>query len=106
VTLTSAYESLRRKYLTPCNYKYWDERFGTDEVAAYQNFCAGKLQSKWKSKIARKKLNWQLYAMYHVAAIQIQWFWRGLKYRSGEEAKSQVLKKVDSVKKIQKAWRC
>jgi myosin heavy subunit len=53
--------------------------------------------------LTRRLFKYHRFAMYHIAAIQIQWAWRGFL----ERKKKILVKSKDlvAVEKLQKAWR-
>ena len=53
--------------------------------------------------LTKRLFKFHRFAMYHIAAIQIQWAWRGFRERKRKvmtKSKEQV-----AVEKIQRAWR-
>jgi len=65
-------QKLRSKFLTsPYNILH------KSEEGCYQNFCAAKIQATFKMAVTRRLFKYFRFAMYHIAAIQIQWAWRG-----------------------------
>jgi len=53
--------------------------------------------------LTRRLFKYHRFAMYHIAAIQIQWAWRG--YLDRKKKVEQKSEKSIAVEKIQKAWR-
>ena len=68
-----------------------------------RNFCAAIIQATYKMSLTRRLFKYHRFAMYHIAAIQIQWAWRGYL----ERKKKVELKTKDQLaaEKIQRAWR-
>ena len=46
-----------------------------------RDFCAGLIQATYKMSLTRRLFKYHRFAMYHIAAIQIQWAWRGYQER-------------------------
>lgn len=68
----SATQSLRQKFLTsPFNV------MTRNEEQCMRDFCAGLIQATYKMSLTRRLFKYHRFAMYHIAAIQIQWAWRG-----------------------------
>ena len=94
----SASQSLRQKFLTsPFNV------MTKSEDACMRDFCAGLIQATYKMSLTRRLFKYHRFAMYHIAAIQIQWAWRG--YQEKKKKLNQKSKNVVAAEKIQKAWR-
>jgi hypothetical protein len=53
--------------------------------------------------LTRRLFKYHRFAMYHIAAIQIQWAWRG--YLSRKKKVPQKTKEAIAAEKIQRAWR-
>mmetsp|Transcript_8598 Transcript_8598/g.14522 ORF Transcript_8598/g.14522 Transcript_8598/m.14522 type:complete len:508 (-) Transcript_8598:42-1565(-) len=94
----SATQQLRQKFVTsPFNVMH------KNEDQCLRNFCAALIQATYKMSLTRRLFKYHRFAMYHIAAIQIQWAWRGYL----ERKKKVELKTKDQVaaEKIQRAWR-
>lgn len=65
-------QKLRSKFLTSA-YNILHK----SEEGCFQNFCAAKIQATFKMALTRRLFKYYRFAMYHIAAIQIQWAWRG-----------------------------
>jgi hypothetical protein len=73
------------------------------EEQCWRNFCAALIQATYKMALTRRLFKYHRFAMYHIAAIQIQWAWRGfLERKKKVHVKS---KELIAVEKLQKAWR-
>ncbi len=67
----SASQSLRQKFLTsPFN------QMTRNEDKCMRDFCAALIQATYKMSLTRRLFKYHRFAMYHIAAIQIQWAWR------------------------------
>eukprot|EP00347_Sterkiella_histriomuscorum_P006593 403352176 len=91
-------QRLRQKFFTsPFNVLH------KSEETCWRNFCAALIQATYKMALTRRLFKYHRFAMYHIAAIQIQWAWRGYQ----ERKKKVVVRSKESiaVEKIQKAWR-
>jgi hypothetical protein len=66
------HQKLRAKFLTSA-YNILHK----SEESCFQNFCAAKIQATFKMALTRRLFKYYRFAMYHIAAIQIQWAWRG-----------------------------
>ena len=53
--------------------------------------------------LTRRLFKYHRFAMYHIAAIQIQWAWRGCMERQKKVPKKS--KEEEAVERIQKSWR-
>jgi len=74
-----------------------------NEEECWRNYCAALVQATYKMALTRRLFKYHRFAMYHIAAIQIQWAWRGwLQRKKKEPMKS---KEELAVEMIQKAWR-
>ena len=72
----SATQNLRQKFLTsPFNV------MTKNEEQCMRDFCAGLIQATYKMSLTRRLFKYHRFAMYHIAAIQIQWAWRGYQER-------------------------
>lgn len=94
----SATQILRSKFLTsPFNV------MTRSEEHCLRDFCAALIQATYKMSLTRRLFKYHRFAMYHIAAIQIQWAWRGFL----ERKKKKVQKSEDEIaaERIQKAWR-
>ena len=68
----TATQKLRQKFLTsPFNIMH------KNEDQCLRNFCAAIIQATYKMSLTRRLFKYHRFAMYHIAAIQIQWAWRG-----------------------------
>jgi hypothetical protein len=68
----SATQILRSKFLTsPFNV------MTRSEEHCLRDFCAALIQATYKMSLTRRLFKYHRFAMYHIAAIQIQWAWRG-----------------------------
>ena len=74
-----------------------------NEDKCLRNYCAAIIQATYKMSLTRRLFKYHRFAMYHIAAIQIQWAWRGYL----ERKKKVELKTKDqlAVEKIIRAWR-
>ena len=68
-----------------------------------RDFCAALIQATYKMSLTRRLFKYHRFAMYHIAAIQIQWAWRAFVLKKRKT--TQKSKDVISAEKIQKAWR-
>lgn len=68
-----------------------------------RNFCASLIQSTYKMSLTRRLFKYHRFAMYHIAAIQIQWAWRA--YKERKKRIQQKSRKTVAAEKIQNAWR-
>ena len=68
-----------------------------------RDFCAGLIQATYKMSLTRRLFKYHRFAMYHIAAIQIQWAWRG--YQERRRKVTQKSKKEVAAEKVQNAWR-
>ena len=68
-----------------------------------RDFCAGLIQATYKMALTRRLFKYHRFAMYHIAAIQVQWAWRG--YQERNKKKSQKSRVEQAAEKIQNAWR-
>ena len=94
----SASQSLRQKFLTsPFNV------MTKSEDACMRDFAAGLIQATYKMSLTRRLFKYHRFAMYHIAAIQIQWAWRG--YQERKKKQTQKSKDILAAEKIQRAWR-
>jgi len=74
-----------------------------NEEECWRNYCAALVQATYKMALTRRLFKYHRFAMYHIAAIQIQWARRGwLQRKKKEPMKS---KEELAVEMIQKAWR-
>ena len=94
----SATQSLRQKFLTS-SFNVMHK----NEEACMQDFCAGLIQATYKMSLTRRLFKYHRFAMYHIAAIQIQWAWRG--YQERKRKITQKSKDTIAAEKIQNAWR-
>jgi hypothetical protein len=68
-----------------------------------RDFCAALIQATYKMSLTRRLFKYHRFAMYHIAAIQIQWAWRAAIIKKRKlNAKS---KDVVAAEKIQRCWR-
>lgn len=98
MTNFTATQSLRQKFLT--------SRFNVmtkNEEQCMKDFCAGLIQATYKMSLTRRLFKYHRFAMYHIAAIQIQWAWRG--YQERRRKITQKSKDTVAAEKIQNAWR-
>lgn len=91
-------QKLRSKFMTS---SYNILHKGEEEW--FQNFCAAKIQATFKMAITRRLFKYYQFAMYHIAAIQIQWAWRGHVSRTRKNYKK--TKEEIACEKIQRWWR-
>ena len=68
-----------------------------------KDFCAGLIQATYKMSLTRRLFKYHRFAMYHIAAIQIQWAWRG--FQEKRRKITQKSKDQLAAEKIQNAWR-
>ena len=94
----SATQSLRQKFLTSAF-----NVMVKNEEACMRDFCAGLIQATYKMSLTRRLFKYHRFAMYHIAAIQIQWAWRG--YQERKRKITQKSKDTIAAEKIQNAWR-
>jgi len=94
----SAAQRLRQKFLTS---KY--NVMTRNEDHCMREFCASLIQATYKMSLTRRLFKYHRFAMYHIAAIQIQWAWRG--YRERRIKQTQKSKRDVAAEKIQNAWR-
>ena len=74
-----------------------------NEDRCMQDFCAALIQATYKMSITRRLFKYHRFAMYHIAAVSLQWAWKAfMNRRKQKTAKS---KKTIAAEKIQKAWR-
>lgn len=86
-TTYSASQSLRQKFLaSPFNV------MTKSEEACMRDFCAGLIQATYKMALTRRLFKYHRFAMYHIAAIQVQWAWRG--YQERKRKKTQKSRDV------------
>ena len=86
--------------------KFFASKFNVmhqNEDKCLRNYCAAIIQATYKMSLTRRLFKYHRFAMYHIAAIQIQWAWRGFI----ERKKKVELKSKDTLaaEKIQRAWR-
>ena len=94
----SASQQLRQKFVTsPFN------DMQRSEEECMRNFCASLIQSTYKMSLTRRLFKYHRFAMYHIAAIQIQWAWRA--YKERKKRIQQKSRKTVAAEKIQNAWR-
>ena len=94
----TATQKLRSKFFTsPFNVLH------KSEEQCWRNFCAALIQATYKMALTRRLFKYHRFAMYHIAAIQIQWAWRG--YFQRKRKVPQKSREVVAVEKIQRAWR-
>jgi len=91
-------QKLRAKFLTS---EYNNPM--TDEEDNLRQFCAALIQATFKMMLERRRFKWQRFAMYHVAAIQIQWAWKAKQKFFKKEKK--VNRTEEAALTIQKFWR-
>lgn len=90
----NAAQQLARKYQASKLYSK------TDYDGQLQAFCAAKIAATFKMSRVRGIYIMHRYAMYHVAAIQIQWAWRVyLRRKKGPPTL------LSAAIKLQRAWR-
>ena len=94
----TATQKLRSKFFTsPFNMIH------KSEEQCWKNFCAALVQATYKMALTRRLFKYHRFAMYHIAAIQIQWAWRGYierKKKIPKKSKNQM-----AAEKVQRAWR-
>ena len=73
------------------------------EEGCYQNFWAAKIQATFKMALTRRLFKYYRFAMYHIAAIQIQWAWRGHVARTKKTHKK--TREEIACERIQRWWR-
>lgn len=94
----SATQQLRQKFVTsPFN------NMERNEDDCMRDFCASLIQSTYKMSLTRRLFKYHRFAMYHIAAIQIQWAWRA--YNEKKRRIQQKSRKTVAAEKIQNAWR-
>lgn len=90
----SPMQSLAKKFQAS---KYYSK---SDYEAQYRVFCAAKIAATFRMSRVRNIYIMHRYAMYHVAAIQIQWAWRVfLRKKKGPPTL------LSAAIKVQRAWR-
>ena len=90
----NAAQLLARKYQAS---KYYNK---ADYEGMFRSFCAAKIAATFKMSKVRGIYIMHRYAMYHVAAIQIQWAWRVyLRRKKGPPTL------LSAAIKLQRAWR-
>lgn len=72
----------------------------SDYESQFRWFCAAKIAATFKMSRVRRIYIMHRFAMYHVAAIQIQWAWRV--YQRRKKGPPTLL---SAAVKIQRAWR-
>lgn len=89
----TATQKLRSKFFTsPFNVLH------KSEEQCWRNFCAALIQATYKMALTRRLFKYHRFAMYHIAAIQIQWAWRG--YFQRKRKVPQKSREVIAVEKI------
>jgi hypothetical protein len=95
---STAMQRLRAKFLTsPMN------QIGQNEDSCWRNYCAALIQATFKMSLTRRLFKYHRFPMYHIAAIQIQWAWKGAMLRKKKKPKK--TKEEVAAELIQRAWR-
>lgn len=68
-----------------------------------RDFAAGLIQATYKMALTRRLFRYHRFALYHIAAIQIQWAWKGFLERKRKI--TQKSRDTMAAEKIQNAWR-
>lgn len=74
-----------------------------NEDRCMKDFCAAIIQATYKMSLTRRLFKYHRFAMYHIAAIQIQWAWRS--YLARKRRKAMKPRDHLAAEKIQRAWR-